>query len=563
MRTTVLATAGSLIGLFAIALSVCAAPQLEVEVGLSGRFVAEHFTPVRILASGIEAPFPGAFVLSQRVGTAWRGEAQSRIRVDYPILGNGRYDLLLPVYDATGPLSVTLRDEDDTVVASTEVDLRQGKQDAPFRVIVGDRGALPSGVAAAAVDDLPSRWLAYEGVSALWIARLPRPLAQSQWEAISRWVLAGGTLVLFSGLDFYLLDSPALRDLLPITRPTVDRTTELVEGAARSGARTLLAADGGSPLLLSYPYGFGTVLLAATSAASAPQALLEAVDANAPIAHLPSFSRESADLLEDMLLDHPDYTQAVLLVVSCLLGASLIIAHVERPRTRVFLVLGFAVFLSVSCGLVVNRANAYTNVYVSITSLSIKRSLGINVDSYALFVPRAGTIEIPLDAGTALLQAVPRDLREGRFDVAIESEGSVTLALRRGERRSLRSGGADAVPVTVHVPGDEQVEVRNDLAVCLQEAVLVVDGATYAIGTIPPGTSIHTLNQDASEEQAPSPVTGLQEVLAAARALEPLQHGTWLVAGSITERRDRNEVRRKVRVATLVVVEVVRDASAI
>ncbi len=264
MRVIRLAAVGSLISLL-IPIVAWASPQLEVEIGLSGRFLVGRFTQARVVVHSVKSPFSGSFLFTQSVGTPWRGEASSRTQVAYPAIGDGTYEFLLPIYDATSPLSVLLCAQDGTPVATAQLDLRQGKQDEAFTVLVGSGDALSSAGVAIEEADLPSLWLAYEGVRALWIGQIPRPPSQAQWEAIARWVLAGGTLVLFSGPDFYLFDSPLVRDLLPIDAPLVDRDAGVLRGTPRSQTLTLLTAQDGPPLLYSHHYGLGTVLLAAVT----------------------------------------------------------------------------------------------------------------------------------------------------------------------------------------------------------------------------------------------------------------------------------------------------------
>jgi hypothetical protein len=562
MRPVTLVLIGSLAALLA-AVPATAAPQLDVAIGLSGRFLPDRFAPVRITLSGIETPFPGSIVVLQRIGTAWRGEAPSLTQSAYPVLTDGVYDLLVPIYDGTSPLLVSLCNEEGTVVATREIDLRQGRQERPFRTIVGDPGGLSTAEPTVQAERLPHQWLAYDGLSALWIARLSRPITESQWQGITRWVQAGGTLVLFTGLDFYLLDSPTLRGLLPFTDPTVERETGLLRGTPRPGSEPLVVSDNGSSLLVSSPYGFGTVLLATTRAEETPENVLQALASGTPDAYRVALPGASAALLDEMSLDHPHYTQAILLVVVCLVGVSILAAHVERPRARLFLLLGFAAALTVSCGLVANRTASYSCLYVSKTVLSIQRSFGINIDSYSLFTTHSTSGFAVPDAQIPVLQELPRDLRDARFDITTGSEGSTRLTLARGERRTLRGGSDCAASVSAYAAGDEQIEIHNGLEVSLERAVLFVDGIAFTIGVVPPGTTTYTLEHPTPQDGPFSKPEGLEGVLAAAHGLEALHEGSWLVAGRLTEQRDTTGTRRKVRVATVYVVEVVHDAPAI
>ncbi len=191
-------------------------------------------------------------------------------------------------------------------------------------------------------------------------------------------------------------------------------------------------------------------------------------------------------------------------------------------------------------------------------------SLGCSIDSYALFVPRAGAVTVGLGAPQPVMQTLPRDLRVGCYDVVWKSEGNLALTLARGERRSLRSGQDAAVPVSVHSSGDEQVEIANALSVTLQGAVLLVNRTALAIGSVPPGSRTYTLGSADSGESATRADTGLEEILAAVREHGSLQQGIWLVAGTTTEyRRQDGGQRQKVRDTIVYLVEVERNARAI
>jgi hypothetical protein len=242
-----------------------ALPQLEVDLGFAGRFVPGRMTPIRLIVSGVEHPFSGSFRIMEEIGNTWRGEASSLIEIPIPLVSNGEYEQILPFYDFTQPLKVSLCASDGTPVANAEVTLRDQKRESAFPLLVG---AFPTPIDTEAVaiasSDLPVHWLAYDGVKSLWVGRTQAGLSREQWEAIARWTLAGGTLVLFSGADFYLLDSPVLRELIPISNPSLTMGEDgirILSGEARSGSRSINGRADESTLLFVRNYGAGTVLL--------------------------------------------------------------------------------------------------------------------------------------------------------------------------------------------------------------------------------------------------------------------------------------------------------------
>ena len=114
-----------------------AALDLDGKVGLSGAFVPGLLAPVRILVSS-ETPFEGFLRISQQVGNAWRGEAIIEREIPLRFIGRFEQEKILPIYDFTQPLQLSLLDATGTPLLTEEIALRSGWREQAFPVFVGD-----------------------------------------------------------------------------------------------------------------------------------------------------------------------------------------------------------------------------------------------------------------------------------------------------------------------------------------------------------------------------------------------------------------------------------------
>jgi hypothetical protein len=531
-----------------------ALPQIEVGLGYAGRFVSGRITQIRFVVSGVEHPFPGSFRITEEIGNAWRGEASSLIEIPIPLVSNGEYEQPLPIYDFTYPLKVFLCTPDGTAVANAEVSLRDLKQESAFPLLVGAFPALidPEAVTVAP-SDLPSHWLAYDGVKSLWIGRTQAGLSRAQWEAIARWTLAGGTLVLFSGADFYPLDSPVLRELIPISNPSLTMREDgirILSGEARSGSRSINGRADGNTLLFVWNYGAGTVLLVPVSAFDLTEEEGAAVSAEVPPAQLVSLSGLNAYLLEEIPIDRPGFSAVLLVVVLSLMNLTLITSKVRSPKRIVLSLVVAAGVLSVLSGLYLNQAKRVNDIYCLKTALYVEASLGYQVNWYGLFVDRVVDVNFGEEGAIPVMEVLPRDLRDADYDIGWIKGESLSLQLVPGERRTLRGGEAYTIPITIHYSGDEEIEIENGLSVPLSEAYLLVDGQAFSLGEIGVGTWSYTLVAAAAGVR-------LHEASLAAfydtiETRYSAENGVWLVGGRVSDTLVvQDGVRQKVRVVSL------------
>lgn len=545
--------------LLLVAVRGIALPQIEVDLGFAGRFVPGRMTPIHLIVSGVERPFSGYFRITEEIGNTWRGEASSLIEIPIPLISNGEYEQLLPLYDFTHPLKVFLCASDGTPVASAEVSLRDRKREGAFPLLVG---AFPTPVdteaVAVASSDLPVHWLAYDGVKSLWVGRIQAGLSHEQWAAIARWTLAGGTLVLFSGADFYPLDSPVLRELIPISNPSLtmgEDGVRILSGEARPGSRYIGERADGSTLLFVRNYGAGTVLLIPVSAFDLTVEESVAIRAGVPPAKVVSLSGLNADLLEEMPVDRPGFSVVFLVVGISLMSLTLIVSKVRSPKRIVLSLISVASVLSVLSGLYLNQAKLVNDVCTLKTTLYVEASLGYQIDCYGLFANRTTTVRCGGEEALPVMEVLPRDLRNVDYDVGwVKGEG-LSLQLTHGERRALRWGEDCTIPITIRYAGDEEVEIENGLPTSLSEAYLLVDGQAFSLGEIGIGTWSYTL-----DEGIPFARIQLHDASLAAfyDTIEPwysVDKGVWLIGGRVSDALVvQDGVRQKVRVVSLYVL---------
>jgi len=550
--------------LFLVTVRGIALPQIEIDLGFAGRFVPERMTLIRLTISGVEQPFSGSFRITEEIGNTWRGKASSLIEIPIPLVSNGEYEQLLPLYDFTHPLKVFLCASDGTSVASADVSLRDRVRESVFPLLVG---AFPTPVdpeaVAVAASDLPAHWLAYDGVKSLWIGRIQDGLSRAQWEAIARWTLAGGTLVLFSGADFYPLDSPVLRELIPLSNTSLTMGEDgirVLSGKPRLGSRSINGRADESTLLFVRNYGAGMVFLIPVSAFDLTEKEVAAVSMEVPPAQLVSLSDMNADLLEEIPVDRPGFSVVFLVVGISLLSLTLITSKVRSPKRIVLSLVAATGILSVLSGLYLSQAKLVNDVYALETTLYVGTSLGYQIEWYGLFPNRTATVRFEGEGVLPVMEVLPRDMRGVNYDVGwVKGEG-LSLQLEHGERRVLRWGEDCTIPITIRYAGDEEVEIENRLPTPLSEAYLLVDGQVFSLGEVGIGTWSYTLGEGVHPEEVPSAGLRLHDANLAAfyNTIEPcysVENGVWLIGGHVSDTLVvQDGVRQKVRVVSLYVL---------
>lgn len=471
-----------------------AALKMEIAVGIAGRFVPAKPTPVKIRIGGIQSPFDGSITFTQKVGNPWRGEAVSKVEFSFLELTDGAYERIIPIYDFIHPLKVKLADKDGKVLISKEIDLRSRHLNDPFPLAAG-RFPINFGEDAVIIDPskLPNLWPVYQGTKSLWVGRIPDALSKERWRAIEGWVLTGGSAVLFTGSDFYLLDSPTFRHLIPVQNPGIEKVKEqyYLKGKPKPGAEVLLWEEG-RPLLITQRYGAGRVFLVTKNAFSLDDKSWEKVRNQVSPANFISLSDTTAGLLKKTELEHPSHSAAIILVFLALASFTLIASRTrESKRTFLYLLL-FGSLLIILTGWYGSGAKTINNLYCLKTTLSIKTTAGYRSTWYALFATNPLQAKIKTSTHIPPIQKFPRDLHEHTYDLRWE-KGGLWLNLDRGEARYFHTLSDYTPPVKARINGEGGVRIENLTDHKLEEAVVIDGGQIFPIGEVNPGEDIYYL----------------------------------------------------------------------
>lgn len=295
----------------------------RVRVGFAGHFRVGFWTPVEVTLQGGPNAVGGRLSLSLVDGDGLRCEVLSR-PVEVPAAGEVRVPACAKFGSAAGDLSIALV-AGETVLAertvaagtsSNQVEFQSGFASTEGMIVslgkpIGLEEALArkrdpveriNMVSLAGAEQLPDDWIGYEGVDQLVIgpgaSGFDAGLSDTaRLEALDRWLVEGGRLVLALGADSVkrLGDRQPLNRFLPgrlQDEANLTRTTSLemfggtYGGAAlhwRRGMRRALPAarlvdvrgravlsEGDFPLIVRAPYTFGEVTFAAVDFSQAP-----------------------------------------------------------------------------------------------------------------------------------------------------------------------------------------------------------------------------------------------------------------------------------------------------
>lgn len=150
---------------------------LTGELGWDGQAVSSEINPlwVHALNEGTTT-INGELVVHQRIGSAWRGEADRRMRVPAPLVPGGTARWVLPWHLGPGGTELTVRYEAaGEILATQEVDFSLATR--PLRVHVGRlAGEAAPGTVVLDPGELPLDLTVYSGVSTVVVddaLRLP------------------------------------------------------------------------------------------------------------------------------------------------------------------------------------------------------------------------------------------------------------------------------------------------------------------------------------------------------------------------------------------------------
>jgi len=534
---------------------------LTVELGFEGKLMPDRYAPILIDVHDYQAAEPGRLRITQIAGNEWRGEATLQQELGYAIQSSGRYETVIPVYDPVNPITVELLSPTDTVLASTILNQKSTMRPAPYPVL--DK-QLPRFDPRAAIIDptsLPNQWWALDGVENLWIAS---PLSIETWTAISQWVLAGGSLVLLTGTDFYRMDSPQLRELLPVFNPEIRTTpigTTYLSGS-HPGAVIDLLAEEGFPLLLHSKYGAGNVSLVTREASALSVEDLQEISISIAPAALLSLTN-TTDLI---LRAQPAVTlnSLLVLVMIALLGTLVCVCALigrRNPKLGWAFLLICALSIAVSSGLASNPTAHSVDIYTTNSHFYLQASvslLSVSSSSYASVVTSFNQAH---KEGLLPLESLPRSLQLATSFDSLTLPGKTQRSLSAGDMRSWHAYGTAASVFDLQMLSESTVRISNSYPTSFDAAWILIEGLVYPMTDIQRGSHDYDLDAEASvrltsflaetySQRAPATLQLIREIHNAFT----LSQGVWLIATAEDAQLITGDNTQKVRDITLVVV---------
>jgi hypothetical protein len=305
-----------------------AAVTLQATVGFENTFRADSWTPVHVRLRGQSQSGSGRLEL--RIRTRWAtqvyhtpvrlgGGATDQVHwlyaplplttgpgeetavnlvVDGRVIATQRIDRAVPLADGDQPVLVCLT-QDLAGYAHLNgqvlgLDHTPAQSRYPYRQYMPNQMHVP-GISQRAsglrvlhptANTLPDRAVGYRGVDAVVLGNVqPDALTDAQWDALTRWVRDGGSLIVSGGSDAARLRVGALANVLPIAIRDVPQIPNLdalasfagsappvasvpvAAGALQPGARAV-CGQAGLPLVSARRAGLGTVVMTAFDLAS-------------------------------------------------------------------------------------------------------------------------------------------------------------------------------------------------------------------------------------------------------------------------------------------------------
>lgn len=481
---------------------------LDLQTGFRGAYHAPGWVPFRLLVENLGETISGTITVETGVSEAFTTDEESFAR-EYPIdLATGsrkEFSFSMPVPEGFSPLHVQI-ESGSRPIHEQSIELPRPIIDGELVVVLSRQpsldfliGAEPDERAVPVYplpEQLPERWVAYDGVRAIVIydADLNR-LSRGQVGAIGQWVRSGGTAVVVGGPGFNRQSAAALSGWLPFsyqgTGP-LPETTILAASFQPTGTATSLFERNGVRAQRS-SLGRGSV----TTVNVAPTDLAELdVDRNTLWRRLLSVPESSISRITVPIgtarepLEQP------------LLSGFIEQSHYRFPVQWIILA-GVAIY-----GIVAWTLLRFARRFVLI--LPIAATIAVVV-AYTTIAPppfAAAQIEQYLgssenDVGTRRSDVVLFGTVEKRYQVQLTRESNVvplrgtrTVATAEGElagrvepwQISNHLGDSLATsPVRIERGrNDDSVTVLNRSSVALARGVVVVGDRAYPTGPVPP-----------------------------------------------------------------------------
>jgi len=478
--------------LVAWATSGTATPRIEVTVGLAGHVVRLHYAPIRVEIAGLDEGTRGEIRVDQQLGNPAERPAQITHVIVEGTLADGVYESTIPIYDPLNPVEVSVVSGGQALVSAT-INVRMNRRTSPFPAVCGFAAQVTDDAVFIDPGDLPRDWWGLDGVRSLWIGG-DAVLTSSQWQTVAEWTLAGGSLVLLTGSDFYRLDSPTLRRLLPIDDPrleTVSAGAQALVGTLSAASRALLGPDDGL-LAVAGTHGAGTVLMGTFAAADLSSDTIDRIHAHVESARTLSTQRMAEAALREMTVIRPTYVVAPAIVIAMVFSFVWFARGVARHRRLALPGLCAAIAaLSVLSGFTTNDAKRPVDLYASRTIVSIQDEYGIDIGWDSLYSGRAREFAVDRGGCGFPLQSLIRSAAETSFD-AVSTPDGTRLPLVGHDRRDLEIYGRRPALLRVSVDG-RVLHVANRTGEIVDDAVLLAAGRVHTLPPIPVGEQTFVL----------------------------------------------------------------------
>jgi len=541
------------------------APSLDARIGFASVIVPRLYAPTRITVSGLEEAISGTLRVVQYAGALSEEPAEIAIDLSTGSVENATYEASIPIYDPLNPVDIQLLQADGTPLVVQQLNFRLFMRSAPFPLVCETSVDLGGSEVRVGTEELPWEWWGYEAIDSLWLggAQFDRSAA----DAITRWILAGGSLVLFSGPDFYKYDPNFLEGVFPVAGATLETARDgvsYVTGTMPERAELAAWREDGTPLLYTLSVGAGAVAFVSIRAEDLGTDEVRTIVSMVRSAKLLSMQGASGTLHGGIRVPRPNYLVAPLIVVAMMTSLAIswrlatrnIPTGLPHRRAPMWIVVGVATIATVFAGFYTNRAKQLVELYQCDTALDIHTSVGCRIVSHTLFAPG-----FPLDVGVLRSrESVPvypliRTARKAVFDSQATPE-VLEVPLAAGETRNLRAYGDSRGAVELVTRTDEATIV-NRLEVSLSVAYIIRDGELFRVTEIAPGTSTVPLKDGLRVWS----LRGLDrfryaDALKVVEAAFPLDEGAWLIAiYDEVEIRSGVETEEKVRDVRIHIVE--------
>lgn len=549
----------------------CAVPSLaqhlDIHIGYSSSVMASRYAPIRIDVAGLDSPTNGILRITQRIGALDQDPDIVSVDLVTGTLENGTYTGTLPIFDPLNAIDVTVLSADARVIVEQSTNVRLFQRTARFPVVSGP--AIPLGALEVLVSpsELPAEWWAYDCVDSLWING--GGISTAAWDAIAQWVFAGGSVVVFTGEDYYQVDSPAFRKLFPLRMPTIDSMTDgtaFLAGESSAEIRVVLAEQEGNPLLYQTTYGAGTVSVVSVRADDVSPDRMPEIGTRIPRASWYSLLRFGTEFRGAMRVPRPVYLIApsiVLFMLGCVGALRWAIRRRRATSSPVVMwvtlltVAGLLVVVSVSAGLYANRTKQLVELFVMHFGIQSHTSHGISLGYVGFVSPvTARTASIARDKVSVPIYSLQKSTPDTSFSSATDAE-QFRFPIQANEVRDFRHYGSPRRLISFELDRSAMTaQISNTLFYELDAGFVLADGYIYEIPHIASGDSTAVLGTGIRVRIIRGrPPYG--ELLEAVINEYGLDRGTWLLAVSDQTRADPGtQVPIEVRDLQLHLVEV-------